>query len=98
MTSSSANRYRVLFRAAGQLVYGEKHPLSYNSGGEPSGIRTMQPEDIRNFHKANYYLANMGTMVAFPKNVTLTEVLDRTDAILTKVEKEPCRSSGLRRG
>ena len=89
MTSSSANRYRVLFRTIGQLVYGKNHPLAYNSGGEPSGIRTMQPEDIRKFHAANYYLANMGTLVAFPKSVPVTEVLDRTDAILTKVEKEP---------
>lgn len=91
MTSSSANRYRVLFRVAGHLIYGENHPLAYNSGGEPSGIRTMKPEDIRNFHAANYYLANMGTLVAFPKSVTLTEVLDRTDAILTKVESEPAK-------
>jgi Zn-dependent M16 (insulinase) family peptidase len=88
MTSSSANRYRVLFRTAGMLTYGP-HPLSYNSGGEPSGIRTMKPEDIRNFHAANYYLANMGTMVAFPKTVALDEVLTRTDKILTKVESEP---------
>ena len=88
MTSSSANPFRVLFREMGQLVYGKNHPLAYNSGGEPSGIRTMKPEDIRNFHKANYYLANMGTMVSFPKNVPLEEVLDRTDAILTKVEPE----------
>lgn len=89
MTSSSANRYRVLFRKAGQLVYGEQHPLAYNSGGEPSGIRTMKPEDIRNFHASSYYLANMGTLVAFPKNVTITEVLQRTDRILAKVESEP---------
>jgi len=89
MTSSSANRYRVLFRKAGQLVYGTAHPLAYNSGGEPSGIRTMKPEDIRNFHASAYYLANMGTMVSFPKNVPLTEVLERTDKILAKVESEP---------
>jgi Zn-dependent M16 (insulinase) family peptidase len=89
MTSSSANRYRVLFRSMGHLIYGKNHPLAFNSGGEPSGIRTMQPEDIRKFHAANYYLANMGTLVAFPKSVALTEVLDRTDTILTKVEKEP---------
>lgn len=88
MTSSSTNRYRVLFREMGQAVYGAHHPLAYNSGGEPSGIRTMKPEDIRNFHAANYYLANMGTMVAMPKSITLTELLDRTDAILTKVEPE----------
>lgn len=91
MTSSSANRYRVLFREMGNLVYGKNHPLAYNSGGEPSGIRTMKPEDIRNFHAANYYLANMGTMVAFPKSVPLAEVLDRTDAILSKVESEPAK-------
>jgi Zn-dependent M16 (insulinase) family peptidase len=91
MTSSSANRYRVLFRAIGQLVYGKNHPLAFNSGGEPSGIRTMKPEDIRNFHAANYYLANMGTLVAFPKSVALSEVLDRTDAILNKVEAEPTK-------
>ncbi len=89
MVSSSTNRYRVLFRTMGQLVYGKDHPLAVNSGGEPSGIRTMKPEDIRRFHDANYYLANMGTMVAFPKSVPLREVLDRTSAILTKVEKEP---------
>jgi len=91
MTSSSANRYRVLFRTAGHLLYGKNHPLAFNSGGEPSGIRTMKPEDIRKFHAANYYLANMGTLVAFPKSVPLTEVLDRTDAILTKVESEPAK-------
>ena len=89
MTSSSTNRYRVLFREMGHLVYGKNHPLAWNSGGEPSGIRTMKPEDIRNFHAANYYLANMGTMVAFPKSVPMSEVLERTDAILAKVEKEP---------
>ncbi len=89
MTSSSTNRFRVLFRTMAQLTYGPSHPLAFNSGGEPSGIRTMKPEDIRNFHKANYYLANMGTMVAFSKSVPLAEILERTDAILKKVEAAP---------
>ncbi|HEY0157991.1 MAG TPA: hypothetical protein VGF28_11955 [Thermoanaerobaculia bacterium] len=89
MISSGANRYNVLFRAMAQLTYGKKHPLSYSAGGTPEGIRTMKPEDIRRFHAANYYLANMGTMVAFPKNVPLEEVLTRTDAMLKKVEQEP---------
>ncbi|HEX8254480.1 MAG TPA: hypothetical protein VF846_15150 [Thermoanaerobaculia bacterium] len=91
MTSSSANRYSVLFRTIGQMLYGRNHPLSWSAGGTPAGIRTMQPQDIRNFHAANYYLANMGTMVAFPKSVPLAEVLTRTDAILDKVEQEPKR-------
>ncbi len=89
MTSSSANPFRVLFRESGHLIYGKNHPLAVNSGGEPSGIRTMKPEDIRNFHAANYYLSNMGTMVAFPKSVPLDEVLSRTDGILKKVEQDP---------
>ncbi len=88
MVSSSGNPYRVIFRAATHLVYGREHPLAFNSGGETSGIRTMKPEDIRNFHKQNYYLANMGTIVAFPKSVPVDEALKRTDAILDKLEPE----------
>jgi len=86
MTSSSGNPYRVLFREAGQLVYGTHHPLSYNSGGETSGIRTMTPQNIRDFHKNTYYLANMGTIVSFPKSVPIGEILTRTNKILDKVE------------
>jgi Zn-dependent M16 (insulinase) family peptidase len=86
MTSSTANRYSRLFRAMGHLVYGSEHPLAYNAGGEPSGIRTMKPEDIRNFHRSTHYLANMGTMASFPKHVKLNEVLRRTNDILELVE------------
>jgi len=46
----------------------------------------VKPEDIRNFHKANYYLANMGTIASFPKSVPVSTVLSRVDAILNKVE------------
>ena len=86
MTSSSGNPYRVLFRAADHLVYGKDHALAYNSGGEPSGIRTMKPEDIRTFHKNNYYLGNMGTIAAFPKSVPVSQILTRVDQILDKVD------------
>ena len=89
MVGSSANRYSVLYRTMGQLTYGKNHPLSWSAGGTPAGIRTMKPEDIRRFHAANYYLANMGTMVSFPKSVALSEVLERSDKILTEAEKEP---------
>jgi Zn-dependent M16 (insulinase) family peptidase len=86
MTSSSGNPFRVLFRAATRLVYGNQHPLAYNAGGEPAGIRTMKPEDIRNFHRNTYYLANMGTIVSFPKSVPIATILERVDEILDKVE------------
>ena len=89
MTSSSGNPYRVLFREAGQLVYGMHHPLSYNSGGETSGIRTMTPQDIRAFHQNTYYLANMGTIAAFPKSVPIGEILTRTNKILDSVQRKP---------
>ncbi|HEX6178692.1 MAG TPA: hypothetical protein VF057_10065, partial [Thermoanaerobaculia bacterium] len=88
MVSSTGNPYRQLFRAAEHLVYGPTHPLSYNSGGEPSGIRTMQPEDIRNFHRNTHFLANMGTIASFPRTVPAQTVLARVDAILNRVDPD----------
>jgi Zn-dependent M16 (insulinase) family peptidase len=86
MVSSTGNPFRQLFRAVDHLQYGEQHPLAYNSGGEPTGIRTMKPEDIRAFHKSNYYLANMGLIASFPKSVAVDTILTRVDAILDKVQ------------
>jgi Zn-dependent M16 (insulinase) family peptidase len=91
MVSSTGNPYRQLYRAAGHLVYGQSHPLAYNSGGEPSGIRTMKPEDIRKFHHDNYYLANMGTIAAFPNSIPLSDVLAKIGATLDRLEP---KSSG----
>src|SRR3954463_2113976 len=93
MTSSSSSPFRQLFRISGQLVYGKNHPLSYNAGGEPSGIRTMQPSDIRGFHDAHYFLENMGTIVALPPDVPIAEALTRIDAILDRLKK----SAGVRK-
>jgi Zn-dependent M16 (insulinase) family peptidase len=94
MTSSMNNPYSQLFRRAGQLVYGEHHPLSYNSGGEPSGIRTMKPADIRAFHDANYYLGNMGSIVALPPSIALGDALSRIDGILTRLQgNTPARAT-----
>ncbi len=94
MVSSTGNPYRQLYRAAGHLVYGKAHPLSFNSGGEPSGIRTMKPEDIRNFHRNNYYLANMGTIAAFPKSVAINDILARIGASLDRLETKPSGRAG----
>jgi Zn-dependent M16 (insulinase) family peptidase len=93
MVSSSNNPFNQLFAAGGHLIYGTHHPLSYNAGGEPSGIRTMQPRDIRGFHDANYYLANMGTIIALPPSVPSGDALTRIDAILTRLQgNEPKRA------
>jgi Zn-dependent M16 (insulinase) family peptidase len=93
MTSSSNNPFRQLYSTGGHLVYGTHHPLSYNAGGEPSGIRTMKPEDIRNFHEANYYLANMGAVVALPPSMPIEATLAHLDATLDRLQgKAPARA------
>ena len=73
-------RDAMLWRDAGQLVYGAKHPLALDSGGFPDAIRTMTPTDIRTFHDAHYHLANMGMIGAFPSSMSLASVLDHTGA------------------
>jgi Zn-dependent M16 (insulinase) family peptidase len=72
----------VLARAAGQLVYGAKHPLAFEPGGHPDAIRTMTPHDIRVFREAAYHLPNMGMVGAFPAAMRLNEVLEHAGAIL----------------
>jgi len=95
MTSSSSSPFRQLFRTSGQLVYGKEHPLSYNAGGEPSGIRTMKPEDIRGFHEKHYFLANMGSIVALPPDVPVADALTRIDAILDRLQKSAAVRKGM---
>lgn len=82
MVASMANAGWQAWRAQNHAVYGTRHPLSYNQGGEPAGIRTMTPEDIRRFHAATHHLANMGTVAAFPRSAPLDGLLARFDRIL----------------
>ena len=74
----------ILWRTANQLVYGTRHPLSYESGGYPDAIRTMTPHDIRAFHDDAYHLPNMGMIGAFPSTMKLDGVLAQLDAELGK--------------
>lgn len=84
MVASMANGTWKAWRAQNHAVYGTKHALGYNQGGEPSGIRTMTPKDIRDFHRNSHHLANMGTVAAFPRSAGLDGVLGRFDRILMK--------------
>ena len=84
MVASMANGSWQAWRAQNHAVYGTRHALSYNQGGEPAGIRTMTPEDIRRFHAATHHLANMGTVAAFPKSAALDDLLARFDRVLMK--------------
>jgi hypothetical protein len=57
MVASMANGAWQAYKAQNHALYGSGHPLSFNQGGEPAGIRTMTPEDIRRFHAATHHLA-----------------------------------------
>lgn len=96
MVSATTNRNRAANRAISHLVYGKNHPMAFNAGGEPSGIRTMKAEDIRQYHAANYYLANMGTIVALSKSVPLSDALTKIDGILNRVSTGTTRRPSTR--
>ncbi|HEX3253853.1 MAG TPA: hypothetical protein VHS05_30740 [Pyrinomonadaceae bacterium] len=86
MTSSMNNPDWRLYDNSLRLIYGPAHPLSFNAGGAPDGIRKMTPDDIKRYHDANYHLGNMGAVVSVPKDMTPDVVLTRLDAIFNKAE------------
>jgi Zn-dependent M16 (insulinase) family peptidase len=94
MVSSMNNPDWALYRQMGVDLYGAKHPLAYNSGGDPAGIREMLPADIRNFHDRHYFLGNMGAIVSLPKGETVAEELGKLDQILNAVEPTVVRRKG----
>ena len=85
VTSMDQPAYR-LFRAASTAVYGPEHPLAFSSGGLPAALRVIQPSDIRRFHAAHYFLANMGMIASLPKEMTLAPTLARLDDSLHRAE------------
>jgi Zn-dependent M16 (insulinase) family peptidase len=86
MTSSMNNPDWRLYDISLRMLYGDAHPLAFNAGGAPDGIRKMTPADIKRYHDANYHLGNMGAVVSVPKDMTPASVLTRLDAVFAKVE------------
>ena len=86
MTSSTTQPARIIYIAGKQMVYGSKHPMSFNAGGSPEGIREMKPDDIKRYHEANYHLGNMGAIISVPKEMTIEAVTNRLDAIFQRTE------------
>ncbi len=86
MVSSFERPWGNLYFNLLKNVYGDGHPLSYSAGGLPSAIRTMQPEDIRNFREAYYHLNNMGAVVSIGDEITLVECLGRLSEIFDRIE------------
>lgn len=54
------------FHELNRLVYGRGHPLGFEAGGTPQGIRSSTPEAMRRFHGARYRLENMGAQPLRP--------------------------------
>lgn len=86
MTSSMNNPDWRLYDNSLRMIYGNAHPLSFNAGGAPDGIRKMTPADIKRYHDANYHLGNMGAVVSVPKDMMPDLVLTRLDAMFTRAE------------
>ena len=95
VSSMDQPTYRI-YRAANAVVYGDTHPLAFNSGGSPEALRALTPSDIRAFHRRNYHLANMGMIASLPKDIPLATTLARFDAALRRIEpvnpKRPVQS------
>src|SRR5215203_3015829 len=86
MTSSMNNPDWRAYDKMLRLIYGDRHPLSFNAGGSPAGIRLMVDADIKRYHDANYHLGNMGAVVSVPLDLDPSTVLSRFDAIFEKAE------------
>lgn len=88
MVTSMDQPTRRLYMTANTMIYGEDHPLAYNSGGTPEALRRLQPSDIRKFHTDNYHLANMGAILSIPSDMDLENALSRLNALLTRVQPQ----------
>lgn len=86
MVSSMTQPNWRIYEAAQRIVYGESHPMSFNAGGTPQGIREMKPDDIKRYHAANYHLGNMGAVISVPKEMTIEAVTKRLDEIFRRAE------------
>jgi len=69
-----------------RLVFGEKHPLAQNSGGDPVEMRRMTPGDMRKFLKETHHLSNMGAIVSIPDNIKVDSCLLKMDEILRRCQ------------
>lgn len=93
MSTSMNNPYSLLYDSAKRIIFGKGHPISYNAGGLPSGIRKMNAADILKFHNDNYFLGNMGAIVSLAGSNKLDDVLSQINAILTNLNKMALRKN-----
>ena len=78
----------VAYHKLNQLIYGDKHPLAYEAGGTPQGIRAACPRQLRAFHNTRYMLRNMGAVVALAPS-SPRELLSRLHDCLAAAHDTP---------
>ena len=72
-----------------KAVYGDRHPLALNQGGEPAEIWKLTPGDIRAFHAAHYRLdGNMAMAAALPSIWDAADFLARLDAEIRRLDPQ----------
>jgi len=86
MVSYYEKYWYYLYPEMDKMLYGANHPLATITGGEPSAIREMTPEDLWNFHNQNYQLNNMGCIATIPDAVTPDNFLGKMDGILHQID------------
>ncbi|MCK5127220.1 MAG: insulinase family protein [candidate division Zixibacteria bacterium] len=86
MVSAFEKHWYYLYGKLDEMVYGGNHPLSNVSGGVPSAIRMMTPEDLREFHNKRYQLNNMGMIVTYPEDIAHDDLLQKIDNILKELD------------
>lgn len=95
MVSSFERPWYYYGSALARLIYGDAHPISYVSGGNPEDIRDCTSEDLRKFHRDYYHLANMGMIVAIPDDIAVRDFLKRTEKILRNCQPRPTRTDNV---
>ncbi|MCK4427430.1 MAG: hypothetical protein KAW16_02990 [candidate division Zixibacteria bacterium] len=89
MVSSFEKPWYYFGRPMNIMVFGDNHPLSYISGGDPAAMRNMVPEDMWRFHKTTHHLANMGAIVSIPDDISIDSFLKRMTEILNRCQSYP---------
>ncbi|MEW5797292.1 MAG: hypothetical protein AB1772_13170, partial [Candidatus Zixiibacteriota bacterium] len=93
MVSSFERPYYNTYRRVYQLVYGQDHPFTHVSGGDPNVMRSMTPQNMWDFHKATHHLANMGAVISIPRSVSIGDFLRQLSATLDRCQDYPDSSA-----
>ena len=87
MVSRMENPESVLWDELNRRLYGRKHPLALNQGGDPDALWELTPDLVRSFHAAHYRLdGNLALIAALPMSWTAEGYLAELDALVRRIE------------